>query len=269
MLRRELPWLQYEFFPATDGKVDVIPDDEVSQSWNTKRNALYGTYEDVFDNDGTTQLHSAKDFEDPGVVYKLSPGERGCAHSHRRMWVRAAQAEGPTLILEDDVEVVFERTGGGMSSGTTFTTRLELAMREAEGVQMDVLYLGWAGFRDGNFKHHECTGSTNTVVRKAEYVWTTVAYVIWPAGAKKLLERAAPMDQPVDNFMAWEAREGRLASYVALDEGDTDDTYAGGIVDQVDFTGDSDIKKSDGGHQDDDPTEHLTERAQDAAAAGA
>jgi len=40
---------------------------------------------------------------------------------------------------------------------------------------------------------------------------------------------------------------------------------AGGIVAQVDFSGDSDIKKSDGGDQDDDPTAFLATKA---AAAG-
>merc|ERR1712050_93459 len=48
---------------------------------------------------------------------------------------------------------------------------------------------------------------------------------------------------------------------VLLDEGDTDDTWAGGIVTQLDFTGDSDIKKSDGGDQGDDPTEYLAKKA--------
>jgi len=60
------------------------------------------------------------------------------------------------------------------------------------------------------------------------------------------------MNQPVDNFMAWEASQGRLKSFVVLDEGDDDGLWAGGIVDQVDFQGDSDIQKSDGGVQGDD-----------------
>jgi len=267
MLRKELPWLQFEFFPATDGKADTISDEEVAPTWNTKRNALYGNYEDVFDK-GKNLLYSAKQFQDPGVVYKFSPGERGCAHSHRRMWARVAEASAPVLILEDDVQLVFERSCGGTSSGNTFTERLKLAMPEAERKSAEVLYLGWSGFKDGNFLHTKKTrGRKSAVVRKAEYVWTTVAYVLWPAGARKLLERATPLDQPVDNFMAWEAREGRLASYVVLDEGEGSDTYSGGIVAQVDFTGDSDIKKSDGGEQDDDPAEFLAERA--SAAAGA
>ena len=45
------------------------------------------------------------------------------------------------------------------------------------------------------------------------YVWTTVGYVIWPSAAKTFT-RLLPMDMPVDNFMAWEAREGRLNSFV-------------------------------------------------------
>merc|ERR1712012_978030 len=88
--------------------------------------------------------------------------------------------------------------------------------------------------------------------RKAEYVWTTVAYVISPAGAKKLLAVAGAINQPVDNFMAWEASQGRLKSFVVLDEGDNNECWAGGIVDQFDFAGDSDVQKSDGGIQGDD-----------------
>lgn len=258
MLARELPWLPVSFFSATDGKLDVIPDAEVATTWNTKCNSLYGAYEDVADKDGKL-LYSAAEFSDPGVVYKFSPGERGCAHSHFRLWQRAAESEHPTLILEDDVQLIYERTlGEDMMSGPIFTTRLEQGMKEARSHGADVVYLGWAGHRDGNYKHHTSEpGPKSPILRKAEYVWTTVAYVIWPEGARKLLERAKPLDQPVDNFMAWECREGRLNAYVLLDEGDDDETWAGGIVTQHDFNGDSDILKSDGGDQGHDPAEFL------------
>jgi len=69
------------------------------------------------------------------------------------------------------------------------------------------------------------------------------------------------VNQPVDNYMAWECREGRLNSFVLLDEGDCwdtlgeDDDAAGGIVAQADFWGDSDIPKSDGGATYDDNLE--------------
>lgn len=260
MINKETPWLKPEFFRATDGKADTIPDNEVAPIWNTKCNSFYGAYEDVHDKDGKI-LYTAEQFSDPGVDYEFSPGERGCAHSHYRMWQKAAEAEGPTLILEDDVQFIFERNSGGMSTGETFKARFELGMQEALKRELDVLYLGWSGHRDGNYKHHRSgRGRKNAIVRKAEYVWTTVAYVIWPKGAKKLLEAASPMNQPVDNFMAWEAKENRLDAYVLLDEGDDDDTWSGGIVTQLDFTGDSDIKKSDGGDQGDDPTEYLARK---------
>jgi hypothetical protein len=131
---------------------------------------------------------------------------------------------------------VFERSAEmGLFNGMLLTQRLHEAMTEAPS-DFDVLYLGWSGFRGGNFRHfHE--KDKGDAIRKAEYVWTTVAYVISAAGARKLLAVANPIDQPVDNFMAWEASQGRLKSYVIRDEGDEEDLWAGGICDQVDFQG--------------------------------
>ncbi|CAK0832452.1 unnamed protein product [Prorocentrum cordatum] len=119
-----------------------------------------------------------------------------------------------------------------------------MALREAPS-DFDVLYLGWAGWRGGNFYELEKVDS-GKAIRQAQYVYTTVAYVISPKAARRLLSIATPIDQPVDNFMAWEASQGNLKSFVILDEGDSDDLWAGGIVDQFDFVGDSDVKKSDG-----------------------
>lgn len=204
-------------------------------------------------------LKFAQRFREPGQVQLMSGGERGCAHSHLRLWKIAAQRLLPTLVLEDDVQMVFERSNGeGKSNGKIFSSRLDEILKHAPG-DFDVIYLGWSGWRGGFNRHRKPDPNENEVCkllfRKAEYVWTTVAYVISPEGAKKLLKAARPMNQPVDNFMAWEASQGRLNSYVALDEGDNDGTWAGGIVDQYDFQGDSDIKKSDGGVQGDDAKE--------------
>jgi len=262
-LSKELPWLTYERFYATDGKENPIPDDEVAPKWNTKCNANYGEYEDTFGPDGKL-LHSVASFLDPGVEYLFSPGERGCAHSHYRIWQKVAESDKPLLVLEDDVKLNFDRSGGnGDADGNVFTERLNLGMAEARKKPgIDVLYLGWSGHRDGNYRYLKAPpGKKNNVVRRAEYVWTTVAYVLWPEGAKKLLKAASPMNQPVDNFMAWEAREGRLNAFVLLDEGDGDGDWSGGVVDQYDFQGDSDVVKSDGGHQGDDPTAFLASSA--------
>ena len=71
-----------------------------------------------------------------------------------------------------------------------------------------MIYLGWSGWRGGNFKlwKEDDSGlavSDKSFLQKAEYMWTTVAYVISQAG-EKLLEVASPIHQP-DNFMAWQA----------------------------------------------------------------
>jgi len=192
------------------------------------------------------KLVFAERYKNPGKVLPMSGGERGCAHSHRRLWELAAQRNSPTLVLEDDVQFVFERSEPklGLYNGKLLKKRLRMALEEAPR-DFDVIYLGWAGWRGGNFYVWKAKDK-GKAIRKAEYVYTTVAYVISPKAAKKLLSLAGPIDQPVDNFMAWEASQGRLKSYVITDVGDTDDLWAGGIVDQYDFVGDSDVKKSDG-----------------------
>jgi GR25 family glycosyltransferase involved in LPS biosynthesis len=217
------------------------------------------------------RLQFAQQFLDPGQVLAMSGGERGCAHSHLRLWRAAAERPEPTLVLEDDVTFEFDRSDPelGKANGKVFTERLAGALRHVPS-DFDVIYLGWSGWRGGNHKTWEKDADSAAVLnkgarkflRRAEYVWTTVAYVISQAGAQKLLARGLPVNQPVDNYMAWEASQGRLNSYVALDQGDDDGTWAGGIVDQFDFQGDTDITKSDGGHQGHDEKEFLTAEPQ-------
>ena len=79
-------------------------------------------------------------------------------------------------------------------------------------------------------------------VRKAEYVFTAVAYLTTTIGARKLLPQGT-VDQPVGNCMAWEAAPGRLHSYVIIDKGDADDQWAGGVVRQC-WLGDRDVEAS-------------------------
>lgn len=200
-----------------------------------------------------------------GQMQALSGGERGCAHSHFRLWKVAADRTDNTLVLEDDVQFSFERSDPklGMADGKVFTERLRLAVKHAPA-DFDVIYLGWSGHRGGNFKvwpkskENGLSKDARKFLRRAEYVWTTVAYVLSQAGARKLLAAAQPLNMPVDEFMAAEACQGRLKSFVAMDKGDDDEIWAGGLVDQFDFQGDSDIKKSDGGVQGDSIQEFAT-----------
>jgi len=106
-----------------------------------------------------------------------------------------------------------------------------------------VLYLGYSQAADWK---REITPD----LVEAEYVWTTVAYMIWPAGARILLDRL-PIDQPVDNWMATVCAQGGIKSYcvrpkvirqadawnVNSDVGHSDEMYWGPC---------SDIQHSDG-----------------------
>merc|ERR1712224_657183 len=48
-------------------------------------------------------------------------------------------------------------------------------------------------------------------LQEAEYLWTTVCYVLWPEGARKLLA-TLPVDEPIDNFMAWQVASRRVCA---------------------------------------------------------
>jgi len=101
--------------------------------------------------------------------------------------------EKPLLVLEDDAAPVEK-----------FTEILERALH-ALPRDAHVLYLGYSQAAEWR-----CEVSAEVV--EAEYVWTTVGYIIWPAGARILLNRL-PIDQPVDNWMAAACASGAIKSY--------------------------------------------------------
>lgn len=181
--------LRVRRFSATDGssrdKLSTVPDSAVAREWTTDRNAKY---------DGRPGAR-------PGVRLAMSPGERGCAMSHVRVWreVAAGQTcgegasaaaaagaswESPTIVLEDDAVI-----------GKRFKKRVQAALHAATRGGADAVYLGY-------IKGAPWRGRIDDGLFEAEYLWTTVGYILWPHGARKLLS-ALPVDQPVDNFMAW------------------------------------------------------------------
>lgn len=126
-------------------------------------------------------------------VLELSPGERGCAMSHVCAWRCCLKKQTPLLVLEDDA-----------APTENFSDALERVLSNMPQ-DAQVLYLGYsqaAGWRR----------IVSEDLVEAEYVWTTVAYVIWPSGARVLLD-LLPVDQPVDNFMAAACAAGHLKSY--------------------------------------------------------
>jgi len=169
-------------FDATNGAKDPIPLKLVTKMWNTARNRKYvgnGTWYDKVDD-----------------TLELTPGERGCAASHVRLWKKVAKMDGPAILVEDDAIPV-----------DGFATKLMEGLKKVPK-DADVLYLGYSK-PDKSPWIREIPDSD---IAEAEYVWTTVGYIIWPSGARKLLQRL-PVDSPVDNYMSWASHENATKVY--------------------------------------------------------
>lgn len=177
--------LAVERLVATDGRTEgSVEEAAVLRKWTTDRNAKY---------DGRQGSRA-------GVELEMTVGERGCAMSHVRAWREvAASAERPVLILEDDAVLA-----------KSFAKRLKPLLRAAIAGNADALYLGY-------INGAKWRGKVSPGLYEAEYLWTTVAYVLWPRGARKLLD-ALPVDCPVDNFMAWQIASNRLRALAVVPE---------------------------------------------------
>jgi len=197
---------------AVDGAGGAeISTDVVTESWSTENNWRYVTR--VFEG-GEECGYAAREL-------RLTGGERGCAASHVEVWRRCAaelgeagsalegttascgsscrRGAGPLLVLEDDAMPTAE-----------FVDRLRDALEALRNESPDLLYLGYTQAAPWRRKVSKC-------VREAEYLWTTVGYVLWPSGARKLLA-ALPVDQPVDNFMARLMAAGTLRGFAVVPE---------------------------------------------------
>jgi len=189
-LTQHCPWLDSQRFRASDGKLDVITENDVTLSWNTARNVQYQKLRATRKGWNDLDSYKVKDLDH-------SPGERGCSASHIRAWKHcfdsAGDTEKPLLVIEDDA-----------APTENFTEVLERALAVLPG-DAHILYLGYSQAADWRRE-------ISADVVEAEYVWTTVGYIIWPAGARILLSRL-PVDQPVDNWMATACAAGALKSY--------------------------------------------------------
>lgn len=189
-LEKHCPQLPFHRFAATDGKAEKIGTDEVVFNWNTARNVVYQKQRAIRKGWDDLDTYQVRDLV-------LSPGERGCASSHIRAWRhcldQAGGTERPLLVLEDDAAPTPE-----------FVDLLEKAL-VALPTDAHLLYLGYSQAADWK------TELTPELV-ESEYVWTTVGYIIWPAGARLLLSKL-PVNEPVDNWMAALAAEGDVKAY--------------------------------------------------------
>jgi GR25 family glycosyltransferase involved in LPS biosynthesis len=170
---KQAPWFQPQRMDAVDGRAAPPPKTEVTQSWSTKRLA------------GLFHWYITK-------TIRMSPGERGCCGSHVKAWRLCAKGKQPFVVLEDDAVAL-----------PSFTKVLSTALAEApKGTGMVFL----------SSKDRGTPKRAGEVLMTPYYVWTTVGYVIWPSAARKLL-KMLPMDQPVDNFLAWHILQGDISAY--------------------------------------------------------
>lgn len=181
--------ITFERMDAVDGVGGAdIPTSDVALRWSTGKNWRYVTK--VFE--------GGEECGYEVVDLALTGGERGCGASHIAAWRRCATADSntPLMVLEDDALPLKAFVG---------RTKLALEQLSAEGEEPDLLYLGYTQAAPWRRR-------VGSAVCEAEYLWTTVGYIVWPAGARTLLS-ALPVDQPVDNYMATLMASGKLRSF--------------------------------------------------------
>jgi len=182
--------LPFTRFSATDGRKTAISESEVSTTWHTGRNVVYQKIRAERKGWDDLDTYQVRQLE-------LSPGERGCASSHIRAWQHcldlAGSSEKPLLVLEDDAAPTPE-----------FAVRLHRALAALPS-DAHLLYLGYS--QAANWRR-----DISPELVESEYVWTTVGYIVWPAGARLMLSRL-PVNEPVDNWMAALCAEGDIKAY--------------------------------------------------------
>lgn len=188
LLKNYCPDLCWQRLAACEGKKEVIGRDEVTTVWHSSRNVEYQKIR------ATRKGWNDHDTYVARTIF-MSAGERGCAKSHIVAWrACAARTDGkPLLVLEDDAEPTPEFT-------KIFTQCMETLPSDA-----DIVYLGYS-------QAAPWRRQVSPVLVEAEYVWTTVAYMIWPQCAAYLLEQL-PIDQPVDNWLACLCADNKIKSY--------------------------------------------------------
>lgn len=126
--------------------------------------------------------------------YDLSLGEIGCFLSHRESWKYCVEKNAPLLVLEDDV---------------TLSSDFKLIIKEL--LESD---LGWEFVRlfgsrsKSNYGIYVDFLSSRTVVEELYDSSGAAAYLLNPAGAKKLLNRSETFYNTVDFYIALRYHHG-------------------------------------------------------------
>ncbi len=117
--------------------------------------------------------------------FELTPGEIGCFLSHKKAWQQCLDSNEITLILEDDFLLK-----------PHFMESLHLAINQFH--DWDIFRL--QALSDTPFEILSNYQSMQ-VVRNLQDPLASAGYIIRPSGAKKLLEKASQIFEPIDHFL--------------------------------------------------------------------
>ena len=124
--------------------------------------------------------------------YPMSEGEIGCFLSHRAVWREVVSRQRPCLVLEDDFTIA-----KGVGLGNLLTL---VAPHLAE-----FGFIRLHGIFPVRSKPVRQLGG-HAIVKTRRDPAGTLAYLIAPAAAKRLLDASASFFVPVDDFLAWSWR---------------------------------------------------------------
>ncbi len=136
---------------------------------------------------------------------RLTPGQLGCYDSHVRLWRDCVRSERPIFVVEDDVDlrgddpVLIEKL-------SKFWSRVEETK-----VDYDFIYVGH------NNKYKPKKYITNFIddpnIVIPHGCQGLFAYVITPKGARFLLDRCQPYEQPVDVYVQHRLENDKLGKF--------------------------------------------------------
>jgi len=131
----------------------------------------------------------------------MKPGAVGCFASHHLLWQRIVESGQPALVLEDDLEIQpgFAQAltlGGGLIERYSYIRLAALNRRRKHLVLRDL-------------------GQGYRLARLGRRPMGTQAYLLSPAGARRLLDHAKRWYEPVDDFIDAFWRH-QLAPYAIL-----------------------------------------------------
>ena len=143
---------------------------------------------------------------------KFSAGALGCAMSHRDLWLAARDAQGPTIICEDDAclrgdiglhleGVLAQLKPDWHLCYLGYNTDAVVAVQSDDGLKALLFFDEGAKREPGYFESFARLHAPAPTPQLCFQAWGTLCYVVSPAGAQRLLNLCFPMRSDVDVIM--------------------------------------------------------------------